>query len=94
MARRKKSRRSSGFSQQKVFKLVRLAGLLAPAAAIALGAGNADQKVRMGIQAYTGYDMLNKKWVPASLLQGYGGLLGASIATYGIPKIVGMIRGI
>jgi len=44
------------------------------------------------VDAYTGYDMYNKTFTWGHLLRGWGPFLGACVATYGIPKVVGIIR--
>jgi len=80
------------FSTAKIFKLVRLAALGAPAAGIATSALTPEAKVREGIRAYTGYDMGTKTFSFQHLQQGWLPFLGASVATYGIPKITSMIR--
>ena len=73
------------------FKLIRLGALAAPAAEALMSHGG-EEGIKHIIYRYTGYSMWNNSWRPERLLQGYGGYLGACFATYGIPKLVSIIR--
>ncbi len=83
-----------GFSTQKLFKIVRLAGLLLPAAGVAMGPGTTDNKAAVIGRMYTGYDYKQKKFNWQWLAQGWTGYLAAVGVTYGIPKLAGLIRGL
>jgi len=83
-----------GFNQQKLFKLVRLAALAIPAAEVLISQDSMQNKmVRLG-KRYTGFDMTTGRFDLGHLAVGYGPILGATLATYGIPKLAGIIRGI
>lgn len=97
-ARRRYSRRrhrsSGGFSQQKMFKLLRFGALVAPAAFRALGTGSAQDKVQMGMRDYFGWNSYTGQMEWSALLNGWGPFIAASVATYGIPKLTKILRGI
>ena len=95
-ARKTKVRKvgKSGFNTQKIMKYVRLAALGAPAAAIAMGAGTPEQKIRSGIVRYTGFNMDTGEFSFASLAKGWTPFAAATAVTYGIPKLAGIIRGL
>ena len=84
----------SGFNSQKIMKYVRLAALGAPAAAIAMGTGTPEQKIRSGIVRYTGFNMDTGEFSFASLAKGWTPFLAATLVTHGIPKVAGIIRGL
>lgn len=88
----KKSVSKGGFNTQKIFKYVRLAALAAPAAGIALTTATPEAKLKEGLKIYTGYDIDNKTFRFDKLAQGWLPFLGASVATYGIPKLTAMLR--
>ena len=91
MARRKR-RRGGKSMTRTAFKLVRLAALGAPALAHATSSASTDDKIKHIIMDYTGYNLYSYKWQPEKLLRGWGAYLGACLATYGIPKMVSIIR--
>ena len=74
------------------FKLVRIAALAAPAIYTATQSIPAEQKVNQILNDYTGYNMAAGNWKAERLLRGWGGYLGACLTTYGIPKLIGIIR--
>ncbi|GAG98962.1 unnamed protein product, partial [marine sediment metagenome] len=82
-----------GFSLSKIFKFVRLGALAMPAAQILMEPG-ADmakkgrnlQRAYFGVEPTTGkfdFNMLARGWMP---------FIGATLITYGIPKITGLLR--
>lgn len=89
----KKKRRSGKSMTRTAFKLIRLGALVAPAIGVGMRTDlNGEQKFRVGIQYYTGYDYRTGTWNPSNLLRGWGAYLGAVVATYGIPKIASILR--
>jgi len=93
MAKGKSTRRSSGFNTQKVMKYVRLAALLAPVAFEVMKADTMQNKALHVIENTTGFNMNTGTFNGAALIRGWGPLLAATLVTYGVPKIAGMIRG-
>ena len=83
----------SGINTQKIMKYVRLAALAAPAAFVAMGTATPQEKIRIGLQRYTGFNMLNGTFDFKELAKGWGPYVGAVVTTYGIPKLAGLIRG-
>ena len=73
------------------FKLIRLGGLIAPAAEGFMTYGG-EEGIKHFVYRYTGYSMWDGSWRPERLLQGFGAYLGACLATYGIPKVINIIR--
>ena len=92
MTRRKK--RSGGKSiSRTAFKWIRIGALVAPAAIeFVLGADTPTGKALTLVRKYTGWDHYNKRMDWGSLLEGWGPYLGAVLTTYGIPKLVSIIR--
>ncbi len=82
----------NGFNTQKMYKYLRLAALALPAVQIAVTPGDPGNKVKDAMKAYTGWNSYTNKFELGALLQGWGPLLGATLATYGIPKLAGMLR--
>jgi len=89
---RKKKRRSGKNLQATMFKLIRLGALLAPAAVAATGPGNAEDKLEKGLSWYTGYSIQKQDFRMERLARGWMPFLMASLTTYGIPKLTGIIR--
>ncbi len=83
-----------GFNSQKIMKYVRLAALGGPAIAAAMGTGTPQEKVKVALRQYTGFDMASGQFVPSELAKGWTPYLAAVLTTYGIPKIAGIIRGL
>jgi len=73
-------------------KFARLFALAAPAAAVAMGPGDAPSKIREGARIYTGFDMNTGKWSLANIGQGWLPFIGTTLITVGIQKLSGMIR--
>lgn len=91
---KKKSHRRSGFNTQKVFKYVRLAALAGPAIGEAMSTHSTPGKIQNILQMYTGYNIGTQVFDFSKLAQGYLPFLGATVATYGIPKLAGILRGL
>ena len=90
---RKKRRRRSGFSTASMFKYLRLAALLAPAAHSALRPGvSAKDKVADAIEKYSGYNLGNNTFSWAKLGSGWLPIIATSLVTVGVSKINGIIR--
>jgi len=83
-----------GFNSQKMFKLLRMAALVAPAAADFVKYDRPYDKARYILKHYTGYDIYTQRFELGDLAGGYAPYVGAILATYGIPKLAGIIRGI
>lgn len=84
----------SGFNSQKIMKYIRLAALGLPAAGVAMDSGlSGQEKLRVGLQKYTGVDMRTGQFHLSSLAEGWLPYLASIGVTYGIPKIAGLIRG-
>jgi len=91
MARRKRRRGGKSITQQ-AFKWIRVGALVAPAVAVAVGPGSQHGKARTIIHKYTGFNIDDQSFNIERLLQGWGPYLGAVVATYGIPKLAGILR--
>ena len=96
MAKKRTYRRKNGFSQAKMFGLVRKLALVAPALGVALGAGSSPKdKFDRGVLAYTGYNMATQKFDGlAPLKNTYTPFLAATLITAGIPKIAAFVKGV
>ncbi len=96
MAKKRTYRRKNGFSQAKMFGLVRKLALVAPALGVALGEGSSPKdKFDRGVLAYTGYNMATQKFDGmAPLKNTYTPFLAATLITAGIPKIAGFVKGV
>ena len=88
---RRKRRRGGKSMTRTVFKLVRLGALVAPAASVAVGPEDNRWKLNKALEMYTGF-WPGRAWKPEKMLQGWGPYIGACLATYGIPKLVSIIR--
>ena len=93
MVRRKKRRGGKSIART-VMKWLRIGALVAPAVEAAVNPKwpKAENKLHVIMYRYSGYDMNTGKWHPEALLQGWGPYLGTCLATYGIPKLMGIIR--
>ena len=96
MAKKRTYRRKNGFSQAKMFGLVRKLALVAPALGVALGQGSSPKdKFDRGVLAYTGYNMATQKFDGmAPLKNTYTPFLAATLITAGIPKIAAFVKGV
>lgn len=93
MARRRKRRRGGKSLTQQAFKWIRVGALVAPAAIVALDPGiDPKEKINRGLAWYTGYYPPTQTWSIDNLKMGWMGFLGATIATYGIPKLASILR--
>lgn len=89
----KKKGKGGGKSPTRtLFKLVRLGALVAPAIYDLARPVSTEEKIHALMVRYSGYDNKQNKWVPHRMLEGWGPYLGACLATYGIPKLVSIIR--
>jgi len=77
---------------RSMFKLLRLVSLVAPAGYIATKDMSSTQKVRWGLNWYTGFDIETGAFSAHELKRGWGPFILTSLATYGIPKLTGLIR--
>ena len=96
MAKKRTYRRKNGFSQAKMFSLVRKLALVAPAIGVALGEGSGPKdKFDRGVLAYTGFNMATQKFDGmAPLKNTYTPFLAATLITAGIPKIAAFVKGV
>ena len=91
--RRRRRRRGGGKSLQRtIFKWIRVAALVGPGAVAFVKGNTMEEKLSYVLAKYTGYQAWDNKFNPAQLVEGYGPFLMAVLATYGIPKIAGIIR--
>lgn len=75
------------------FKFIRLGALAAPAVSVIMRTDlNPEQKFRVAMQYYTGFDYRTGTFNAANLTKGWIGYLAACLATYGIPKVTSIIR--
>lgn len=87
--------KKGGFNTQKIFKLVRIGALALPAVArMTDNRVSMEGRVRNALKAYTGYDIANKSFRLQDAAEGWMPFVAASLITYGVPKITGMIRGL
>lgn len=91
LARRKK-RRSGKSLTTTAFKLVRIGALAAPAAARVMHQGITYVSIGDMMGDYTGFNWNQMNFDFGRMAKGWGPYLGACLATYGIPKIIGIIR--
>ena len=89
-----KTKRKSGFNTQSIFKIVRIAALALPAVAVATQPWSTGDKINIGVRQYFGFDMKTGKFSLGELAKGWGPFVAAGAVTYGIPKLMGMIRGL
>jgi len=90
----KKKKRGGGKSiSRTAFKWIRIGALVGPAAIeFALGADTPTGKALTVLRKYTGYDHYTQTFKFESLIEGWGPYVGAVLTTYGIPKLVSIIR--
>jgi len=92
-ARRRRRKRGGGKNWQgTIFKWLRVAALVGPAAYQAAKWPSMEDKLRQILIRYTGYDVSTGQFSMGYLAEGYGPFLATCLATYGIPKISGIIR--
>ena len=94
MVRRRGRRRRGGKSMTRTaFKLIRLGALVANPIRIAM-IPNVDPstKITWAFQDYTGYNIQDGSFKFERMARGWGPYLMACLATYGIPKLVSIIR--
>lgn len=87
----KKKRRRRSFSTATMFKFVRLAALGGPAVYAATSAPKGE-KVRVGLEYYTGFNVKTGKFYAKALWTGYGPYLVTTLIHRGISKASGIIR--
>ena len=78
--------------QATMFKWLRIAALVGPGAYQAIKWNKTEDKLRQILIRYTGYDVYTGEFKLQYLAEGYGPYLATVLATYGIPKIAGIIR--
>ena len=84
----------SVFNTQKIFSLITKGALAAPAVAIALAGGTAEEKVMRGLYAYTGYDYRSGQVNLAHAFETYKPYLFTKVIQAVIPKIGSFIRSV
>ena len=94
LARRRRRRRGGGGKSlsRTLFKWIRVAALVGPGAVAFVKGNTMEEKLSYVLAKYTGYQAWDNRFNPAQLVEGYGPFLMAVLATYGIPKIAGIIR--
>ena len=90
--RKKGGHHSGGFNTSKMFKFLRIGALAAPAAVRAFGPGTPQQKFTLAICDYTGFDMSNGTFHAEYLKRGWLPYIATAALTYGIPKLLQLIR--
>ena len=85
--------KKGGFNTQKIFKYVRIGALAMPAAMHAIGPGTPIQKLTNIKRDYLGVGT-DGVWRPEYMAKGWMPFVAASAVTYGIPKIMSIIRGL
>lgn len=83
-----------GFNTQKLFKVVRMASLVAPGVAQALKPNSNEIKVANILLRYTGFDITDGKFKANYLVEGYGPFVATTAITALIPKVTSLIRGV
>ena len=91
MGKRKK-RRGGKSLQRTVFKWLRVGALVAPAVNDFLRGATPQQKAVFIIESYSGYNIDKGEFDARWLARGWMPFLLTSLATYGIPKLMGIIR--
>ena len=86
--------KKNGFNTQKIFKYLRLGALAMPAVNIALGTATPQEKLRIAMQRYTGFNMLNNTFNMQDLITGWGPFVATTLVTAGVPKLTKLIRGL
>lgn len=87
-------RMAKGFlNAQTLMKFVRIGALAAPAATAILEPGRPlDYKLKNALRMYTGFNVNDGSFDWSWLVRGWTPYLASVLATYGIPKIAGIIR--
>ena len=94
MAKKRTYRRKNGFSQAKMFSLIRKLSLIAPGLGVALGGGTPKDKVARGILAYTGYNTAVQRYELEPLKNTYTPFLATTVLTAVIPKMASFVKGV
>ena len=89
---KKKKRRGGKSLQRTVFKWLRVGALVAPAVNDLLRGATPQQKAVFVIESYSGYNIDKGQFDIRWLARGWAPFLLTSLATYGIPKLMGIIR--
>lgn len=82
----------SGFNSQKLMKYIRLAALGAPVISGVAKYGASKAAAVEAIKLYTGVNVATGGFDARFLAQGWTPYLASVLATYGIPKLAGIIR--
>lgn len=89
----KKKKRKGGKSiTQQAFKWLRIGAFVAPAAHRLLEPIEPKEKIERVIQDYSGYNVNDGEFRLEYLARGWAPYLFTCLATYGIPKLVSIIR--
>jgi len=95
MAKKKNTRRRNGFSTAKIFGLLRNFALLGPGLGVALESGaNTRDKSQRILEKYSGYNVATHKFNSNLLMDTYKPFFYVSLVTYGIPKIMKLVKGV
>lgn len=82
------------FNTQKLFSLLRKASLIAPAAGVVMSSASPQTKVVQGIELYTGYNIETGMFHFEALKRGWTPYVVTSLVTHGIPKLIGLMKGL
>lgn len=77
---------------QGLMKTARGIAVLADGIMIAVGGGSLQEKAKWVLRDYTAIDIDTNSVQPHYLAKGWGPYLVTAAVTYGIPKLIGMIR--
>ena len=90
---RRKKRRGGKSLQRTLFKYMRIGALVAPQGYNMLKyPGDWERNVADFLYDYFGYNPADGSWKLERLAKGWGPFMAACLTTYGIPKLVGIIR--
>jgi len=88
----KKKRRRGGSIIQTAFKFIRLGALIGPGIAESTNYTDPMDKIAGALLSYAGYSYKNKAFFWDLFAKAWTPYLLASVATYGVPKLTGIIR--
>ncbi len=95
MAKKKNTRRRNGFSTAKIFGLLRNFALVGPGLGVALESdANTRDKSQRILEKYSGYNVATHNFNSDVLMDTYKPFFYVSLVTYGIPKIMKLVKGV
>ena len=79
-------------SLNTIYRFARLGAFAAPGVVEAISTHSTQGKIQNIIRMYSGFDVPSGSWNWRSMLQGWMPFVGVSLVTYGLPKLLSMIR--